>query len=381
MDISALKLFYTGINQIIVQQYKLAEATGANFNIFRILGLESAEVRTHSALLAELLNVKGSHGQGDRYLRLFTDRFSIRHFHTPSATTEIEKYIGGISSDYENGGRIDIAITDKDGRQILVENKIYATDQEKQLLRYHRFNPHAHLLYLTLDGLSPSELSTGKSLSPENVHSISYKNDIVDWLEVCHKESASKPLVRETLSQYIALIKHLTDQIENTGMSSEIRSFIISNPELLESIESCSKELEGIKTTVRDAFFSKMNTRFTSGEIARLGDVAIVAKWGEDGDGVHIGFQAFHEDKNVSSSPEVASHVVALKTINSAFRSGGEWLGWINPDPFRHRERFIHMTSKNLVAMYRDDGLLDALVDKIITQEKVIRDNFVTSLR
>ena len=43
--------------------------TAADFNIFRLLGVARAEVTTHSAMLAELLNPDGSHGQGDRFLR------------------------------------------------------------------------------------------------------------------------------------------------------------------------------------------------------------------------------------------------------------------------------------------------------------------------
>jgi len=36
-------------------------------NIFSVLGLETAEVRTHSRLIAELLDPKGSHGLAARF--------------------------------------------------------------------------------------------------------------------------------------------------------------------------------------------------------------------------------------------------------------------------------------------------------------------------
>ena len=52
----------------------LAAATGENFNLFAILGRETDEVRTHSAILAELLDPSGSHGQGAVFLRQFVDR-------------------------------------------------------------------------------------------------------------------------------------------------------------------------------------------------------------------------------------------------------------------------------------------------------------------
>ena len=40
-----------------------AEVTGENFNVFSILDRESDEVKTHSAIIAELLNPRGSHSQ------------------------------------------------------------------------------------------------------------------------------------------------------------------------------------------------------------------------------------------------------------------------------------------------------------------------------
>ncbi|MEX0739814.1 MAG: PD-(D/E)XK nuclease family protein [Pseudohongiella sp.] len=381
MDTGALKLLYTNVSQIISKHSALAEATGENFNVFQILGLESAEVRTHSAFLCELLNSKGSHGQGDRYLRLFADRFSIEDFHTPSSTIEVEKYIGGITSDYENGGRIDILIKDKDNRQILIENKIYASDQEKQLLRYHRFDPHARLIYLTLNGLPPPERSTGNTLSKDHVLSLSYKDDIIGWLDACLKESVSKPLIRETITQYITLVRNLTGQIENQRMSSDIRMFIANNPELLDSMEACTKELQALKLETQALFVSKMHARFISGEIMRTDDVSIIAKWDEDSDGVHFGYQAIQHGKNISANPDLATIVATLKTIDGNFHFHDFWLGWINPEPFKYRKRFIQMASSDLVALYQDESLLNTFVDKIVLQEKIIRDRLLASIQ
>ena len=46
---------------------------GENFNIFKVLGLSTSEVRLHSAFLAELLKPDGSHGMGDSFLRAFLE--------------------------------------------------------------------------------------------------------------------------------------------------------------------------------------------------------------------------------------------------------------------------------------------------------------------
>lgn len=59
---------------VICRKYEeIAEITGENFNVFKVLGLTTNEVRTHSAFLAELLNPKGSHGCKDVFLKLFVE--------------------------------------------------------------------------------------------------------------------------------------------------------------------------------------------------------------------------------------------------------------------------------------------------------------------
>ena len=380
MKTSALKLLYNNVSQIISKHSALGKATGENFNVFRILGLESAEVRTHSAFLCELLNSEGSHGQGDQYLKLFTKMFSITNIDTFSSTSKVEKKIGYITPDYKNGGRIDIFIKDKNDRKILIENKIYATDQEKQLLRYHRYDPEAHLIYLTLDGEEPSEYSTGKTLSKDRVLCLSYREHIIKWLDACHKESISKPLIRETIAQYITLIRHLTGQNENQRMSTEIRNFVINNPDLLDSIEACSKELEALKLSTQRLFVSKMNACI-SGEIMRVGDISIRAICGDDSDGVHIGYQAIQNGRNISARPELITIVQALKNIDPNFRSHELYLGWINPDAFTDRKRFIQMASSELLNFYKDEITLDTFVDKIVIQEKDIRNKLLASIQ
>jgi hypothetical protein len=56
-------------------------------------------------------------------------------------------------------------------------------------------------------GDEPTEFSTNKKLNKDNDYSlISYKEDILAWLDKCRKEVAVYPLIRETITQYINLI-------------------------------------------------------------------------------------------------------------------------------------------------------------------------------
>lgn len=234
----------------LVKRYKhIDEITGENFNVFRVLKLEASEVRLHSAFLGELLNPRGSHGQKDRFLRLFLSQQFLEgtQIEVESCTVLIEKHTGFITEDQLIGGRIDIDICDKHDRHIIIENKIYADDQDGQILRYYNYSPNAKLLYLTLDGRIPT-VKSSKHLKPEeDFKCISYSVDILKWLDLCRKETATLPIIRESITQYIHLIKYLTNQTINQTMQSNINQVIKENIEasiiIADNIKNAQKEL------------------------------------------------------------------------------------------------------------------------------------------
>lgn len=132
----------------------------------------------------------------------------------------------------DSGGRIDIVIEDVMRRRILIENKIYAGDQENQLTRYRNFDRSARLYYLTLFGVNPTNL-TSDQVRGHRCECISYKEHIRDWLHACRKEAACLPAIREMLSQYIALIEELTHQSTTKEMNKELIEEILKIPENL----------------------------------------------------------------------------------------------------------------------------------------------------
>lgn len=221
IDIISLQNLLDRLYTLIRHEQKLQEEKklrGENFNVFTVLGFYHQEVRLHSAFLAELLNVKGSHGLKDVFLKSF-----IQHTHiddlkidTTKCITTVEYYIGKKTE--EKGGRIDIIIETPESA-IIIENKIYAEDQENQLLRYYNYANNKHykngykLLYLTLTGYTPSKTSTGINKIPKDgFKCISYKDNLLKWLEQAVEIAARQPLVRETIIQYINIIKKLTGQ-------------------------------------------------------------------------------------------------------------------------------------------------------------------------
>ena len=164
------------------------QQTAEDFNIFEILGVAHLEVSTHSAFIANLLNPKGSHSQGAKFLKEFLKIIEVEDFDCDSAQVEVEKHIGDL-------GRIDIFITDNTKWAIAIENKIYAGLGEKQLGRYMSFlndskkMPNKKLVYLTLQNNTKDEdnnLYSIQGVKDEDLGKckhISYNEKIVNWLK------------------------------------------------------------------------------------------------------------------------------------------------------------------------------------------------------
>lgn len=233
---------------------------GELFNIFDVLNLTTAEVQTHSSFLAELLNPQGSHGLGSYPLECFVsilDKYHPLSFISSKASVRKEIRIGTIDKEFNTGGQIDLLIKDGDNA-IIIENKINAGDQKKQLLRYYNYGNDKRrykdfvLLYLTLDGHEPDPISTSddgrtpRIKSGEDYYCISYMKDISDLLKACMVKAFDKPLVRETLIQYNNLITELTHTSMDNMNKQELLSLMLKNAESVAEI-----------INYRDAFFDK----------------------------------------------------------------------------------------------------------------------------
>ena len=226
----------------IVKNYDdLAAKTGENFNIFSVLKLDSDEVRLHSRLLGELLNPRGSHGQNEVFLKLFISTIGLEnHYQNDDLLKEaivlVEENIGNITDDYLKGGRIDIVVKFPNQlKEIVIENKIYANDQKNQLGRYFEKYPKANIIYLTLFERIPENYSLGDKLTLSGVNCITYKKHIKEWLEQCLPKINGHPLIKETITQYLYLIKKLTNQTTNHEMKNELVKIIVANKEYVKT--------------------------------------------------------------------------------------------------------------------------------------------------
>lgn len=241
---------------------------GENYNLFSILSIERYELK-HSALIANLLDPKGSHGCGDAFLRAFFEialkgtAYPFESSTPPDSCTEY--YTGPIAGD--TGGRIDILVKSSH-YGLIIENKIYAGDQDKQLTRYDNYGKETFgadgylLVYLTLYGCDASKESTAtKSAEEVGYLRLSYAEDILRWLEQCVRLADNKPLVRESLNQYIRTIKQLTYQDMNQEDIKKIIDLAVDHPEVVATLSS-----------KRDAIAQGIREKYIFAELKKYAD-------------------------------------------------------------------------------------------------------------
>lgn len=202
-----------------LQELNLYEA--GHFNLFEIMKINYYEVLVHTPVLCNLLDPRGSHAQGDLFYRRFIetvfDSEDIAHFDNyDKSRVKVQDEM------FTRYGQIDIFVHHNSTTNPylwIIENKIFAGDQEKQLARYYEYaksipgfdESNIRVLYLKPFEGNPSEISLDRTLlntlSKKGVFKIiSYDKHILHWLQTCLEEIKA-PVVRYTVTQYIDTLK------------------------------------------------------------------------------------------------------------------------------------------------------------------------------
>ncbi|WP_027399146.1 PDDEXK-like family protein [Anaerovorax odorimutans] len=247
--------------QIIREDEKKQYIEGGQFNLLSILNVERNEVSTHSAFIFELINPEGLHCQKDAYLRLFVEKvLGINDFDYSTASVYREKFAGIY-------GRIDILITSSNYK-IVIEVKIGAGDQYRQIERYHQYLEktkrkiqNQKIYYLTLNGSEPSEKSYGELAENDKkqIKMISFKNDIYKWLVNCiqHKQINR---VNSAIFQYADLIKKITNSFDKE-MNEKVKNIVLESIDNYKAALSISFAVKEARQFILDKFISKLKNR------------------------------------------------------------------------------------------------------------------------
>lgn len=138
----------------------------------------------HSAMIAWLLNPLGKHGLGtallDRLLQ-YCGVYNSPALRRANVVLEVQR----------SGTRADIVVF-APGTTLVIENKVYAGEQERQCDRLHEHfgeDPGAVFLFLTPTGRTPS---TATGLVRATWTSLSYPH-LADMIEAVRSESSTNP--------------------------------------------------------------------------------------------------------------------------------------------------------------------------------------------
>ncbi len=403
-----IKYLFDKISEILNKYEEISKISGENFNIFKVIDLTTEEVRIHSKFLSELLNPQGSHGQGDIFLKLFIAEFEIVNFDTKTANVFVEKSIGQKTE--TQGGRIDILIKNDENKTIIIENKIYAGDQPNQLVRYYNYSKD-NVFYLTLLGNEPSNESAGNLKVNEDFKLLSYKDDIVNWLEQCKKEAVNLPLLREGITHYINLIKYLTGKSNNEIMEKQIRDFIAKTSENLKSAITVTNSLEQAKIKIQFLFWKLLKETFENKGIKIQGEndneaiswqtisdfyqksrnnkyyKLIYKIFEKDNITVHYIIQIDHNiysgftiEKNgeghISNKDEFEPIRQYIYEINENYQNNQWWLGWKYTEPKLNFREFnsdviFNLADRNHLKTVVSDIVTNSIEDIKLVQKKL----------
>ena len=185
-------------------------------------------------MLGALLSPQGVHEAGEIFLEKFLE--DVLNESAIGAETSIVR----CEDATKERRRIDLTI-EIDGKIIPIEAKIHAGDQGHQLADYfeeikNRKGACAYICYLTKDGRKPSQNSmtstSGNTILKETqIKRLSWKDDIVPWLEDC---VALETVQRKTMVQ--ANIWQLIDTIGGWDNAMELQfKNIVNSDDRLDS--------------------------------------------------------------------------------------------------------------------------------------------------
>ena len=190
------------------------------FNLLSIIEKDRDEAHIHSKVIYNLLSQDWGKKDKETFLTLFLKEIGIEDENIYDKNWEVTREKAFDLDTIK--GRLDFEIKSKYCIYI-IEMKIDAGDQPEQLIRYQEFAKEQHkkykIFYLTLDGNNASKKSIGKEENLEENQkveytNISFKEEILNWLENCLKLVEGKENKLACINQYIASINKILGEKE-----------------------------------------------------------------------------------------------------------------------------------------------------------------------
>ena len=405
--------FFQLIQKFQEEQQKQKQRGLNNYNILTSVLRKSDEVKLHSRMIFSFLDTNGYHYQSSLFLEKFLNVLNLNNFKIDTQNCSVYK-------EYQS---IDLYITDGN-KHLIIENKIYATDQPSQIKRYIEtiINDNAEIsdddlcvVYLSLDREKPSLYSLGKEKDEDKEYfeiednkliykgndkllkdrvfqyrSIYYKKEILEWLELSQYEVQNITNLNEAFNQYIDVVKMLTNQYKEKIMS--LSNYIKENESIYKMAMEIRSVLPKVRKDIIDNFFDNVviSLQQTLGndwcvELVPTKDLSkkygfplriYKKKWfGEEGHNLIFGFEFQSNDyyngqfgivrKNdkVDIKKDIAVKFKnQLEKLNINLKTNRWWLYWERLPKIDGYDDFVEyaMSYKNA-----EQGFVDAVMDVI----------------
>lgn len=205
------------LNKLIVNNndFEMLNAKLNIFNPFKVLKIDSMEIR-HSNIISWLLDPNGNHALGDKFLKKILSEIILISENTNFGKSPMEIYSGDFQDTqiYREWNHIDImAVSEKNKTVLVIENKIYSTEHDDQLIRYLKivnckFKDYDIIpVYLTLEGSKATSSQDWTTFDYGSIYKI-LKNIIN-----LYKDNLNDKII-DFINYYLKTLEDLTMQDE-----------------------------------------------------------------------------------------------------------------------------------------------------------------------
>jgi hypothetical protein len=243
-----------------------------NYNMVNVVRKANKEVGMHSNVIYSLINPNGSHYQGDLFLKIFLKNILPKDIKEFGGNIEVQK-----EELTSKNKRIDFTIK-SDTYFIGIEMKVNASDGEKQLYDYwidlkekaRQDNQQTVLMfYLTKYGkeaprcsrcnIKSSESNEQECISNPEVINISFKKEILQWINESQKEIKNITNLNEAFNNYRTIVQKITKTYKGNIMTLD--EFIQDKGLLEDFFKFTSKETaDKAKGVILHRFFESLSS-------------------------------------------------------------------------------------------------------------------------
>jgi hypothetical protein len=230
-DWKHLKRFFSAVGgRVAIAEKKQRQRDRKEATRFNVFDLIDPDENKLSDVLADLLDPKGNHGQGDLFLRLLFKQLDLGPDAklAKDATVRREVPTHGILKYLR---RIDVLV--ETFMLLAIENKVDSIDQPEQVKDYLEHLRHctqvrrapSMLIYLTRDGRPPESISrevVDQEVAGKRLCYWSYGRDLRAWLKECGSQCEA-PRIRDFLSDFVRYVDLVLKEEPETEQEQELR--------------------------------------------------------------------------------------------------------------------------------------------------------------